>query len=246
MRGGLRIGLIVPALDEEGAIGKVVRSAPCWVDEVLVVDNGSRDRTAYEARAAGARVVSERRRGYGFACLAGLEQTGTCDVVVFADGDFSDDLAEMHLLVDPLLQGCAEIVLGSRMIRRSSRRALTPLQVAGNALVCALIRLRWGVTYTDLGPFRAIRRPTLQSFAPGETGYGWTVGMQIAAVRAGLAVLEVPVTYRPRIGTSKISGTLRGALGAGVRIVWLVLRAAFDPAIPGRWNSRVARRDSLP
>lgn len=247
MRNGLRVGLIVPALDEESAIGRVVRSVPGWVDDIIVVDNGSRDETAAKARAAGARVILEPRKGYGHACLAGLRQAGAWEVVVFADGDFGDDLGEMERLVDPLLQGRADLVLGSRMRQRSSRSALRPLQIAGNALVCALIRLRWGVTFTDLAPFRAIRRSALEALAPEETGYGWTVEMQVAAVRAGLRVLEVPVSYRARIGVSKVSGTFRGSVAAGGRIVWLVLRAALSKdRSSGRWNIRAVRRDSLP
>ena len=234
MRGGLSIGLVIPALDEEQAIGRVVRSAPAWVDRIVVADNGSRDRTAVEARAAGALVVVADRRGYGYACLAGLDETRDCDVIVFSDGDASDDLSETALLVDPILDGTAELVVGSRVRfrGRAERGALTPVQRSGNALACFLLRLRWGASFTDLGPFRAVRREALDALCMSETGYGWTVEMQAKALRARLPVGEVAVSYRKRIGTSKISGTLRGVVGAGSRILWVVARQAFAHARP--------------
>ena len=230
MRGGLRVGLVVPALDEERAIGRVVRSAPAWVDRIVVADNGSLDRTAREARAAGALVVVQDRRGYGYACLAGLEETRDCDVIVFCDGDASDDLSEMPLLVDPILAGTAELVIGSRVRGRAEKGALSPVQRSGNALACFLLRLRWGASFTDLGPFRAVRREALDALCMRETGFGWTVEMQAKALRARLPVGEVAVSYRKRIGISKISGTVRGVVGAGSRILWVVARQMFGHA----------------
>lgn len=230
MKGGLRVGLVIPALDEERAIGGVVRSVPAWVDRIVVADNGSRDRTATEARAAGALVVVDDRRGYGYACLAGLEETRDCDVIVFCDGDASDDLTEISLLVDPILAGTAELVVGSRVRGQAEKGALTPIQRSGNALACFLLRLRWGASFTDLGPFRAVRREALEALRMTETGYGWTVEMQAKALRARLPVGEVAVSYRRRIGISKISGTVRGVVGAGSRILWVVARQAIAHA----------------
>ena len=227
MRGGLRVGLVTPALDEERAIGRVVRFAPEWVDRVVVADNGSRDATAREARAAGALVVVEDRRGYGYACLAGLEETRDCDVIVFCDGDASDDLTEMLLLVDPILAGTADLVVGSRVRGRVEKGALTPVQRSGNALACSLLDLRWGPSFTDLGPLRAVGREALEALCLTETGYGWTVEMQAKALRARLPVGEVAVSYRRRVGISKISGTVRGVVGAGSRILWVVAREAL-------------------
>lgn len=232
MRGDVRIGLVIPALDEEQAIGQVVRSVPAWVDRIVVVDNGSRDRTAAEARTAGALVIAEGRRGYGSACLAGLERIRDCGVIVFCDADGSDVLDEMALLVDPILDGAAALVVGSRVRGRAEKGSLTRSQRMGNALACALMRLRWGARFTDLGPFRAIRRDALDALGMTEAGYGWTVEMQAKALRSRLRVGEAGVTYRRRIGTSKISGTVRGVLGAGSRILWVVARQALAPDVP--------------
>lgn len=230
MRQGLRIGLVIPALDEAASIGLVVRSVPPWVDRVVVADNGSSDQTAEVAAAAGAQVVREPRRGYGSACLAGAEAVRDCDVVVFADADGSDDLAEMNRVVAPILTGHAALVIGSRVRGRAEKGALTPQQRFGNALACLLIRLRWRVRFTDLGPFRAVTRQALDRLAMADPDYGWTVEMQVKAAQSSMAVVEVPVSYRRRIGRSKISGTVRGVLAAGAKILWVIARSAAQPS----------------
>ena len=210
MRHGQRIGAVIPALDEEQAIARVIADIPDWVDEIVVADNGSRDRTAAAASEAGARVVEERERGYGAACQAGIRALLAADIVVFLDGDYSDHPEEMAAIVDPIAAGQVELVVGSRVKGNAERGALTVQQRFGNRLACLLMQILWGVAYSDLGPFRAIRRDALEALAMTDRTYGWTAEMQINAARAGLKYLEVPVSYRPRIGTSKISGTLRG------------------------------------
>ena len=232
MRGGHRIALIIPALDEEAAVADVVGSAPSWVDRIIVVDNGSSDGTGAAASSAGAHVVYERRRGYGSACLAGLREAEGCEIVVFADADRSDDLSEMGRLVAPLLEGRADLVIGSRMLGHPDRGALGGHQRVGNALACLLIRLRWGVRFTDLGPFRAVWRGTLDRLGVADPAYGWTAEMQVLAVRHEVRVCEVPVSYRPRLGRSKISGTLRGSLAAGAGILRVVLRNSLRGDLP--------------
>jgi len=219
------VDAIIPALDEEACIGGVVRSLGGeGLRSVIVVDNGSRDRTAAEAQAAGARVVSEPRRGYGSACLAGiaaLPQDG--DVILFLDADGSDDVSAITRLLAPILEGRADLVVGSRTASASA--VLTASQRAGNALAAAWLRRRFGIDATDLGPFRAIRREALASLGMTDRTYGWTVEMQARAARAGLRTVEVPVAgRRRRAGRSKISGTLRGAAGAGAKILFTILR----------------------
>jgi len=179
------------------------------------------------ARAAGARVVHQPRRGYGSACLAGIASLHSPDVVVFVDGDFSDSPQEMPRLVDPIVAGQADMVIGSRVLGRREPGALTIQQELGNSLACLLIRLFWRVCYTDLGPFRAIRHAALRRLAMADRSYGWTVEMQVKAVRQKLAVREVPVSYRRRIGISKVSGTVKGVLGAGSKILWTIFAAAI-------------------
>ena len=225
MRGGASIAIIIPALDEEPAIGAVLRDLPGWIDEIIVVDNGSRDRTAEVARRCGARVISEPLRGYGRACLAGIAALGAAEVVVFLDGDFSDRPREVADLVDPIVAGTADLVLGSRVLGSAEAGALLPHQRFGNALACGLIARLWGSRFTDLGPFRALRRDALCALGLRDRGYGWTVEMQVKAVQHGLAIREVPVSYRRRIGRSKISGTLKGTIGAGVKILAVITTA---------------------
>lgn len=222
-----RIGVVIPALDEEKAIARVIADIPEWVDEIVVADNGSRDRTAEIARQAGARVVHERERGYGAACQAGIAALRLADIVVFLDGDRSDDASEMGALVDPIAGDRADFVVGSRVAGNAARGSLTPQQRFGNWLACRLIRLIWGAAFTDLGPFRAIRRDTLQALGMTDRKYGWTVEMQIKAARRGVGTLEVPVSYRPRIGVSKISGTFHGSVKAGAGILGVIARSAF-------------------
>ena len=221
---GFRIAVVIPALNEERAIGSVLAAIPAWVNQVVVADNGSTDRTAAVAHDAGATVVHELHRGYGAACLAGIAALESPDIVVFLDGDFSDHPQEMSRLVEPIVRDEADMVIGSRALGCAEAGALTPQQRFGNALACWLIRLIYGVRYTDLGPFRAIRHSSLRRLAMDDRDYGWTVQMQVRAARQGLRVREVPVSYRRRIGKSKISGTIRGVIGAGTKIISTIIR----------------------
>ena len=220
------IAVVIPALDEEQAIGKVLRDIPEGASQVVVVDNGSRDRTAEVARGLGAEVVAEPRRGYGQACLTGIAQLDRPDIVVFLDGDYSDYPEEMSALVAPLLTGEADLVIGSRTLGQREKGALLPQARFGNWLSTLLIRLLFGVSFTDLGPFRALRFDALQRLAMQDRDFGWTVEMQVKAARLGLRAVEVPVRYRRRIGTSKITGTLSGTLRAGHKILWTIFRYA--------------------
>jgi len=218
---------VIPALDEERAIGRVLAELPReHVREVVVVDNGSTDRTAEVARAAGATVVHEPRRGYGAACLAGLARLRDRppEIVAFLDADGSDDPAQLPELLEPILAGRADLVIGSRALGERERGALTPVQAAGNRLAVLLLRWLFGARFTDLGPFRAVRWGALEALRMRDHDYGWTVEMQARAARARLRTAEVPVRYRRRVGRSKISGTLRGAAGAGWKILFTIAR----------------------
>ena len=227
MYANLSIAVVIPALNEEESIGKVISHIPAWVDDIVVADNGSTDKTAKTAQIHGARVVIEPRRGYGAACLTALTTINNPDIVVFIDGDFSDYPQEMSCLVEPISKGEADIVIGSRVLGKRQKGALTPQQVAGNALACFLIRLIWKFSYTDLGPFRAVRFSSLQELHMKDRDYGWTVEMQIKAIRCGLNIQEVPVSYRQRIGQSKVSGTVKGVIGAGTKILYTIFKYAL-------------------
>lgn len=230
MRNGRRIGVVIPALDEEQAIGLVVSEIPRWVDTIVVADNGSRDSTADVARAAGATVVREAERGYGAACLAGIAALEAADIIVFLDGDRSDYAEDMATLVDPIAEGQADMVLGSRVLGEREAGSLTPQQVFGNWLATTLIRLIWGARFTDLGPFRAISRECLAALRMADRNYGWTVEMQIKAAHAGVRMREVPVRYRQRIGKSKVSGTIKGSVLAGIKILAIIGQQALRPS----------------
>ena len=228
------VAAVVPALDEAAAIPAVVRAlrAQPAIDEVIVVNNGSTDRTAALAGAAGARVVPEPRRGYGRACRAGVAAT-TADVILLLDGDGADHPDDVPRVLAPLFAGDADLVVGSRALGQREAGAMAPQQVLGNRVATALLRLH-GLRATDIGPMRAIRRADLEALGMTEMTYGWSVEMMVKAARHGLRYHEVPVTYRRRAGTSKVSGTLRGALGAG----WGMLSAI---ARHSRWRPEAAR-----
>jgi glycosyltransferase involved in cell wall biosynthesis len=230
MRLGSAISVIIPMLNEESSIARVVAEIPNWVDEIIVVDNGSEDRSVEEATKAGARVLREGNRGYGNACLKGIASLQHHGIVVFLDGDYSDYPEEMSLLVDPIIKAGYEFVIGSRALGKRQPGALLPQARFGNWLSCFLIRLFWGVRFTDLGPFRAIRYLTLQALNMKDPNYGWTVEMQIKAARQKLHCLEVPVSYRKRIGKSKVTGTIKGVVAAGAKILWLIFHYAFMPS----------------
>lgn len=234
MRNETIVAVIIPALNEERSIGKVISEIPGWVDDIIVVDNGSTDRTAAIASAHGARVVTELRRGYGSACLAGIAALKNPGVVVFMDGDFSDCPREMARLVDPIMKGESDLVIGSRVLGAREPGALPPQARFGNWLACTLIRWFWKIRYTDLGPFRAVRYATLKHLNMSDCDYGWAVEMQIKAARERMRVREVPVPYRRRIGTSKVSGTFRGVIGAGTKILVTIFLSAIDSLRPIR------------
>jgi len=221
------VDIVIPALDEEDALPRVLADIPRdRVRRIVVADNGSRDRTAAVARAGGAEVVSEPEKGYGAACLRALALLASDppEVVVFLDGDYSDHPDELPSLLAPIAAGSADLVVGSRALGRRERGALTPQQVAGNRVACVALRWLHGARYTDLGPFRAIRWDTLAQLGMRDRNWGWTVEMQIRAARLGVPHAEVPVSYRRRIGRSKVSGTLVGTLGASAKILWLLGR----------------------
>lgn len=219
--------LIIPALNEEDVIGTMLSHLPPRVfDLVIIADNGSTDATAQIARAHGATVVTEPERGYGAACLRAIQalppDTGT---IVFLQADMSEDAEETQRLLAPLLDGRADLVIGSRTLGNAEPGALLPHQQFGNTLACTLIRWLYGFRYTDLGPFRAIRADALRSLGMRDRNYGWTVEMQVRALQKGLRVMEVPVTYRRRFaGENKVSGNLRASLAAGWKIIFTIAR----------------------
>ncbi len=221
---GLVIKAVIPAFDEEQAIAGVIANAPAFLTEIIVVDNGSRDRTASIAASAGARVVAEPRRGYGRACKTGIANAGRCDIILFMDADGADDPRDAHWLVAPIAAGEADLVIGSRALGTAEKGALTLPQRWGNRLACWLIARFWGVAYTDLGPFRAISAKALTRLSMDDDAYGWTVEMQARAAKLDLRVREVPAAYRKRIGRSKISGTVNGVIRAGSTILYVIFR----------------------
>jgi glycosyltransferase involved in cell wall biosynthesis len=226
------VAVVIPALDEEASLPAVLAAIPHrgegWrVGEIVVADNGSCDRTAALARAAGATVGTEPRRGYGAACLAALAHLRSRPpaVVAFLDGDGSDDPAELPAVLAPILEAGADLVVGSRVRGRVAPGALTPAQRLGNRLATGLLAAAWGARFTDLGPFRAIGWGALASLGMRDRDFGWTVEMQARALRAGLRCVEVPVSCRPRrAGRSKVAGTVRGSIAAGGKILFTVAR----------------------
>ena len=224
---GSTAALIIPALNEEAVIGATLQAIPPGLfHTVIVADNGSTDRTAEIAHAHGAMVVREPERGYGAACLRALAELPLpVDTVVFMQADLSEDPAEARSLLAPISDGRADMVLGSRTMGTAEKGALLPHQVFGNWLSTSLIRLFYGHRYTDLGPFRAIRRDALEKLQMRERNYGWTIEMQVRALEHGLRVMEVPVTYRVRAaGENKVSGNLRASMAAGTKIISTVFR----------------------
>lgn len=226
---GTTIAAILPALNEADSIGHVLQDLPAWIDHVIVVDNGSTDTTAAIASAHGATVVAELFRGYGAACLRGIAEARrrNPDVVLFLDADYSDYPEDVALVLDPVCSGAVVFCLGSRTRGERQRGALLPQQIFGNWLATTLLRLFWRSRFTDLGPMRAIRMSTLEALAMTDRTYGWTIEMQIGVLKRALPYAEVAVRYRQRIGTSKIAGTVRGSVKAGIRILGMITRHAF-------------------
>ncbi len=220
-----KISVIIPAFNEEESLPHVLNDLPRdRLHQIIVVDNNSTDRTSAVARENGATVVHEKRRGYGRACLTGMEALDEPDIVVFLDGDYSDYPEEIDLLLQPIVSGEADFVVGSRMILKESRQALLPQARYGNQLAVFLIRMFFHHTFTDLGPFRAIRYESLRAIGMRDEDFGWTVEMQIKAVQKGLRIREVPVRYRIRIGVSKITGTVSGTIKAGTKIIYTIFK----------------------
>ena len=224
----MRVSVIIPTHNEARAIGRVLADLPVdQVTEVIVVDSNSNDGTPGIAASMGARVLQEPRRGYGRACLTGLAATNSPDIVVFLDGDYSDRPSELPILLEPIIQGDADITIGSRLRQQRVRAALPWHQAFGNRLAAGLIRVLYGLAITDLGPFRAGRADVLRALALEEATYGWAVEMILKGAINGFRVVEVPVSYYPRIGKSKIGGTVKGTVGAAWFILSLTLRYYF-------------------
>ena len=225
-----RAALVIPTLDEEEAIGGVIAAVPRGsIDRIIVVDSSSRDRTAEHARAAGAEVIVLEQRGYGRACRAGVEAAADCDIVVFLDGDGSDCPELIPVLLAPVIEGRSDFVIGSRTRGQREPGSMTPHQIIAGRVLGAAMRILYGVSYTDMGPFRAIRRDVLLRLGMREETYGWNLEMQMRAARAGLCVLELPVAHRRRAGGhSKVSGNLRGTLKASWRILTVFARIASE------------------
>jgi glycosyltransferase involved in cell wall biosynthesis len=224
-RSQMRVSAIIPTHNEAQAIGLVLGDLPSdLVTEVIVVDSSSSDGTPEIAARMGARVVHEPRRGYGRACLTGIAAADAPDIFVFLDGDYSDRPSELPALLAPILEGHAEITIGSRLRGRRTVRAMPWHQEFGNRLAASLIRLFYRVHLTDLGPFRSCRAEIIHKLGLEETTYGWAVEMILKGALAGFRIVEVPVSYHPRIGTSKISGTLKGTAGAAWFILTLIVR----------------------
>lgn len=226
-----RVAVVIPTLNEEATIPGVLAAIPPGIaDTVIVADSGSTDRTVERARATGARVVSETRLGYGRACRAGAEAAADCDILVFLDGDGSDRPELMPLLVEPIAGGECDFVIGSRARGGREPGSMSPHQLFAGYVVGAAIRLLYGVRYTDMCPFRAIRRDSLMRLRMRETTYGWNLEMQMRAARAGLRILEVPVAHSRRAGgVSKVSGSVRGTIRASWRIAATFVRIALEP-----------------
>ncbi len=218
--------VIIPAYNEANSIGKVISEIPDLVTEIIVVNNNSTDNTAAVATAAGATVLFEGQMGYGYACLQGInyasKRSKTPDIIVFMDGDYSDFPEDLHKVIAPILSGDADFVIGARQKALRERGSMTPQQVFGNWLATSLMKLLFRASFTDLGPFRAIRFEQLKALEMEDKTYGWTVEMQLKVVKRKIAYTEVPVRYKKRIGISKVSGTIKGSIFAGIKILgWI-------------------------
>ena len=224
---GKKVSVIIPALNEELSISMVIDDLPKdIIDDIIVVDNGSSDSTVSVAEKAGARVLKETTRGYGAACLKGISLAQDPDIIVILDGDYSDYPDRISLLLDPIIEQEYDMVLGSRVLGKAEKGSLTMPQIIGNRLATCLIAKVTGFKYTDMGPFRAIKKEKIKDLKMKDKNYGWNVEMQIKAVKHGFKIKEVPVDYRNRIGESKISGTVSGVIKAGTKIIYSVFKYA--------------------
>ncbi|MDT0646715.1 glycosyltransferase family 2 protein [Zunongwangia sp. F260] len=229
------IKVIIPAYNEEASIGKVVTEVPEFVNEVIVVSNNSTDNTKKNAKAAGATVISEKRKGYGHACLKGMEyikkqsfdRLRKPDIVVFLDGDYSDYPSELTNIVQPIIEEDIDFVIGARVKKWREKGAMTFPQIFGNWLATSLMKLFFNAKFTDLGPFRAIKYDKLLALNMQDKTYGWTIEMQLKVLRQNLSYTEIPVHYKNRIGISKVSGTVKGAIFAGVKILSWIFKYSF-------------------
>lgn len=225
------IKVIIPAFNEEKSIAKVIYDIPKIVDEIIVIDNSSTDETANNAKIAGATVLKEVKKGYGFACLKGLEyisnQTKKPTIVVFLDGDYSDYPEQLTQIIQPIIEENIDFVIGARVKDLRELGAMTPQQIFGNWLATSLMRVFFGSKFTDLGPFRAIKYEKLIALNMTDKTYGWTVEMQLKVLKKKMSYLEIPVKYRNRIGTSKVSGTVKGSIFAGVKILSWIFKYSF-------------------
>lgn len=225
------IKVIIPAFNEADSIANVIRDIPDMVEEIIVVSNNSTDDTALNAEKTGATVLHENKRGYGYACLKGMAYVAgkepVPDILVFLDGDYSDYPEEMTKIVKPILNDDKDFVIGARIKRLREQGSMTPQQVFGNWLATFLMRLFFAAKYTDLGPFRAIKYEKLLALNMEDKTYGWTVEMQLKALKQKLSYMEVPVKYRNRIGVSKVSGTVKGTIFAGIKILGWIFKYSF-------------------
>lgn len=223
-----KIYAIIPAYNESQSIGKVISDIPDNVDEIIVVDNGSSDHTGEIAKQKGATVLREDRKGYGYSCLKGIEylqyKANDNDIIIFLDGDYSDYPEEILILIQPIIQSNCDLVIGSRVLGRREPGSLLFQQRAGNWLATKLIKLFYNASFTDLGPFRAIKWPALIKLDMNDKTFGWTVEMQVKAAKQKLSFWEMPVSYRRRIGVSKVSGTIYGTFMAGYKILWTIFK----------------------
>ena len=225
------IKVIIPAYNEEKSIIKVIQDIPSVVDEIIIVDNNSSDQTAKNAQEAGAKVLSEIKKGYGNACLKGISyvksQTHQTDIIVFLDGDFSDYPEELTKLIAPIINDNIDFVIGARVSEFREKGSMTRPQIFGNWLATTLMSLLFNSKFTDLGPFRAIKCHKLLALKMEDKTYGWTVEMQLKALKNNYSYIEIPVKYRNRIGVSKVSGTIKGAIFAGVNILYWIFKYSF-------------------
>lgn len=224
-----RIFVVIPAFNEEASIGKVIAEIPDLVEEVIVVSNKSTDKTIEVAKKAGAVVLEEDRQGYGWACLKGIDYAYEKDatIVAFMDGDYSDYPEQLKDVLKPILENEMDMVIGSRALGERKKGSMTFPQVFGNWLATNLLKIFYKAKFTDLGPFRAIKTEALKKLHMSDKTYGWTIEMQIKAAKNKLKFCEVPVDYKPRIGTSKVSGTIKGAVLAGIKIIFAVFKYKF-------------------